>query len=304
MGPERKQSGAIIRRAQEMAMESILPRVDKITNATKISFPPQFQEHFLEAISEGYVPVLYSNHQSWYDGLPLARLTSRLLEISNASNRKINGFMLLVAASLPNGEQDPTLKRAYDFLTGKMEEGGITPLPYVRPKDEKKYGMTNNKMAFMIKAMNGFKNGMGMAMFAEGSVEGGRKNGTGGINGMRYFEEGTLEVINTLLKRLGKKALFVPIGLSGSYKVLSPDTKRPTMAAIMAIYGLGNLKLVNMRVGNPIGSDDLSYCEGSSGQMNLVLAKEVAELLPEEERGVFRKRRLPLPIPQGQTSIP
>lgn len=266
---------------------AILARADRITKASHLTWPEGFDQSFIDSISDNYIPILYSNHQSWYDGLPVALIATKLMELSRQTQYNIDGFLLPIAASLEEGNQGQVLQRMYQITFEYLKRRSVEMIPVVREKDRVVHGIDRSNIAFLKQLMKGVKSGKGIATFPEGSVQGGRKNGDGSVKGMQFFTENVLETMDSLLKKLGKKALFIPAGISRSYDVLDPDTKKPTVEALVALYHLRSPNIVSINIGDPIKTDDIQGF--TTEELNRYFGKKVASLLPFEERGVFKE---------------
>lgn len=261
--------------------EALLQKLEVIIQATTIEYQAGFDPIFREAISNGYTTHVLPDHQTIFDGIPTAQVTEQLIEKSDG---KLIGLAMPIAASLPSGHQGLLLKKAYEVQNYQAEKRGLHIVPTVRQKDIDLYGMESNHFTFIKTMMAYLEQGMGVAQFAEATVEAGRrKNGGEEINGMGYFDPTAIEVMDRLIERQGKKSLYIPVGITGSPQVFDPTTNWPTEIAMRAANGLVDPRLVKVRVGLPIKSDEIA-----DQNRSLVLGSRVAQLLPENERGVFR----------------
>lgn len=257
-----------------------------------LHIPNSFEECFREAMDTG-IPIIYANHQSHADGIALAVISDYLMRLST-----LKGFAVPIAASMESGDQSLELKKSFDLLRPAVEGMGLVSVPVTRKKDVKQYDMDRRRItAEVSKFAEKIKEGYGIALLPEGSVQGGRHpagSGIDEINGMQTAERGALLGFRNLVARvgkpIGKSPFFIPVGLHGGYRfVQSPEggKPKPTNRGWLAL-GLGMLSIRTMQIqanlGMPIRTEQLSLYQG---QEENYLMRRVAELVPPIARGVY-----------------
>lgn len=304
MGVEQKAESTIaipvgplrIRIGEDVFVKKMVALEERIYRAIDVSFEPQAMEEIMEDAQEGYFLAAYANHTSLYDGRPLGKAVKRTLQVANSvlpEGKQYQGFVVPVATSIKTGDQHPIIKKfSESTIEGKIGEDGLLTVSYTRRKDQEKYRLPANLLEF-IRKMKGFiQDRYGLVVFPEATVQGGRRNPRGGINGMQPFEEKTIETMAKLILNEGYTPSFIPIGIWGSHKVLSPDTLRPTIPTIIqATLPSPQKGIVKVRIGSPIRWDDFMKINGTPANgesINDFFARELAPLVPKSARGVYR----------------
>lgn len=257
-----------------------------------LRIPADFTECFREEMVGG-IPIVYANHQSHADGIALAVISNYLRGLST-----LKGLSVPIAASMESGDQSLELKQSFDLLKPAVESMGLVSVPVTRMKDVEQYGMSRGRIrAELSQFTMKIKEGYGIALLPEGSVQGGRHpigSGIDEIYGMRRAEEGALLGFRDLVARVGKSKkkspFFIPVGLHGGYRfVQSPEggKPKPTRKGWMAL-GLGMLGIPTMQIrvnlGMPISAEQSNLYPSSEEEY---LMRQVAQLVPPIARGVY-----------------
>lgn len=264
-----------------------------------IRFEPLAREAIIEDVQQGYFPVIYLNHSSHYDGRPLAKSAERILKYINSfllEEKKYRGFALPIATSIGTGNQHSLIKGLFESnIAREIEQAGIVTVSYARDKDREQYGDPPNLLEFMRKMKNLIKQGYAIAFFPEATVEGGRRNGKHGIKGMQPFGKNAISTMARLALHEGHVPTFIPIGIWGTHNVFSPDNYMPTIPTLIrAPIPFLAKGIVKVRIGVPIRWDDLETMLGTSfneGSVSNFLAGQLASLIPERARGVYKDVR-------------
>ncbi|MDO8583086.1 MAG: hypothetical protein Q7R51_00975 [bacterium] len=255
-------------------------------------FPDEFIATYAMKISDktkGFLPIIVSSHTSHLDGLPLSVVAKILTDMTNliSGEHRLKGFTVPIAASMETGNQGSIVKKATEHIKKIMaQQYNLQTMPYVRAKDEKQYDIPRDRHKFLRDLTEQVRNGYGLALFPEATMQGGRTKrrifGRTERFGMQEFKY--MEAIAAIAKRTGKEPLYIPIGIDGGFRLESPDNNRPTLAYLREIFLTqpAQTKLVNARVGLPITQKEIG-----SADINDFLGKTVAGLLPEKARGVY-----------------
>jgi len=283
-------------KAAEVTTQYIGRRLtEKVIANTRVEFVPGFVREYQELIREGYLPIVVANHASHADGAAISKLTRFLtkrarLDIHPDEN-EFNGFNMPMAMSLLSGQQGWKLRRFLKYGQPALEENGVFPLPLVREKDAEKYGLKLDPRQYLKNLRSRIERGYsGIVLFPEGTTEGGKSesfgNLTGGLKGMQPFEDGSVSAhIRQLEKHSGKKAMIIPVGISGGAQVINSDIKSVPFEAFKKA---NKPDFFHLNVGSIIRSDSDRYqALNSANEINSFVGESIASLLPREMRGVY-----------------
>lgn len=262
-----------------------------------------FFELYKNSLSQGYYPILYSNHQSHADVLVHTSLADSFTYLTNIANpdQKFPGFYLPYATSVGTGDQGTFLSEFLKQFEPSINDRSLYLLPYTRQKDSIQYGTQTNNVTFLRSLVQVIRQGYGLSLLPEASVQGGRKNPqTGTIYGMQPFTGVDFEQIIKILDREGKKPVFIAIGIHGTYIWQSPEKRRANLGpAANLLLTHKDLPLLHVLIGNPFVYDSLESISRlknigvlvrdytSPAELTEVLAQKVAMILPNEARGFF-----------------
>lgn len=280
-----------------------------LSNGTEVEYEDGFENEYIEAIQDGYLPIIVGSHQSHSDGISVSLPARTLTGVANEKlpeDQRLKGFALVLASSLYSGHQGIIMKGFFDQVSPAIERRKLTPLLHTRHKDEQKYNMTTGFISQYKDLLDAIENGYAIAAFPEGTTTAGKttheevlpdgttktvKNENGKQNGMQEFMPSSVRMLISAAKDAHRRALIIPVSITGGPTVHNPDTKLPTKKALGVGYGFGKDKLVHIYVSNPMKSD-----EGELGRLfqarnwnglNQIVANRIAARLPEEERGRY-----------------
>lgn len=280
-------------KVDEVIISQTIKELPRFTQAIPIVFPDKFPELFKEKMCDKtrkVVPILISSHTSHLDGLPLVALTTKLLTMSDSllGQGILKGFKIPIASSMKTGDQGSVVREGTIRMQNIMsQQFNLEAIPYTRDKDKAKYGLKGNNLGSMLRLVRGAKNGYGIADFPEATMQGGRikKNilfGEPERFGLQEFND--IEEISEIARMAGKEPLYIPVGIDGGFRLESPDNNRLTLAYLTEIFLThpSPTTLVSVRVGTPIFQEEIG-----SKNINTFLGEKVAQLLPEQARGVY-----------------
>lgn len=255
-----------------------------------------FANSYMEAIRQGYFPVIVGNHDSNSNAVSLIKLSYILAGSANdilPEERRIEGFMLPLAESMDSGRQGQFAKKAYDGTKPIIEKYGIVPILTPTKNDQTRRGMQRDPKRFMADMRNGVKQGYAIAILAEGTVEGGRRGPDGKRKGMQEFIDIALETPFVLAKRYKRQpTVFIPVGIENGTEILDHARKIPLhLNGFIAGFGFADVSIGRLHVGIPIKSNGPEIGEMVDNHdwkgVNDYVGKEVASLIPEKLRGVY-----------------
>ena len=296
----------IRKQIKPLAFKEIPPVADKLIGmwtethglGAKLDFKEGFANAYLEAIKDGYFPVVIANHDSQSNAVSLIKLSYILTGSANEvlpQEKRIEGFLLPLAESLDSGRQGKFAKMAYDGAKPTLEKYGIIPVLTTTKNDENKREMKRKSEQFMKDMKNGVKEGYAIAVLAEGTVESGRRGTDGKRKGMQEFVDIALETPYILAKRYkNQKTIFIPVGIENGTEIHDPTGKLPLphFKAFRAGFGFGDAEIGILHIGLPIKSDGPeigTFIDNYDwANVNNTVGKAVASLIPEEMRGVYK----------------
>lgn len=274
----------------------MLERIDRF-----ITYPEDARENIEKAralIREGYVPVLYANHQSHADKLILSGITQGLVQ--HGADDRVSDFLVPVAATIESGAQGVYIQKLMSLFNPLYADRGYgADVVFITDNDRQLRGVTGSNSESVRRLMGAPRDGHGLVMFPEATLKGGRLGDDGTVNGMREVLPSTggglIGYPKFWLNRGLGEAVFMPIGISGSYRLYPPDWGRNEISpeVIAGILGDGQIEpAVTIFAGNPYTYSDLRSEVGGeldhkqTKHLDLMMGK-VAELLPATERGYY-----------------
>jgi hypothetical protein len=253
-----------------------------------------------DLIRDGHVPLLYANHQSHADKLVVSGLIQMLLQ--HGSEAAIADFLVPVAATIESGDQGGYIQQLLTLFEPLYRDRGFGPdIPIITANDRETRGAEGSNTESVRRLMSAPRDRHGLVMFPEATLTGGRQAGDGVVNGMQEVTalngSGLVGYPKFWLKRKLGNAVYLPIGISGSYRLYPPDPGRNEIApeVIAGIVGGGETNaLVAVSAGTPFTYTDLRDAIGEEPDhkqethLEFMMGK-VAELLPTEEQGYYRR---------------
>lgn len=246
-------------------------------------------------IRDGYVPVLYANHQSHADKLVLSDVTQSLVE--HDTDDKLSEFLVPVAATIESGAQGAYIQQLMTLFEPLYRDRKFGPdVPFITDNDRQVRGIEGSNTESVKRLMDAPRDKHGLVIFPEGSLKGGRLGEDGAVNGLQEVTSttgsGLIGYPKFWLKRKLGEAVFVPVGISGSYRVYPPGATISQEVLISIVEGTHIDPLVTISAGSPFTYNDLR--EEVNGEpdhkqknhLDLLMSK-VAEILPAPERGHY-----------------
>lgn len=253
-----------------------LVAVDRLNKG--IEFGEGSREAMGAAISNilcGGIAIVYGNHQSFGDGIPLMQVTSWLKHATELPGYQIPSSMTSLEQPLHQA-LEPIYHARGLYPVGVYTED---ELENADPEERR------NNRAAAVKLAKGPAEGYGLALFPEADPVGGTIDEDGSILGMQEVVRNDLEGYRRIfMKRYRpEKVFFLPVGINGSYHIYKPETNTPGELAIKAVCDdIVDEPFVTVSAAEPIRAVDVE------GDINHVLMSAVAKLLPEEARGFYR----------------
>jgi len=259
---------------------SIEKTLDGLFDKFELNFDPKNLDLFTKAINHGAVPIIISNHQSLIDGVAITKVIEKV--ISQVNSEKLNGFYLPYAVSINTGDQDPFVTQCFTSLAEKCREKQVFLIPVVRKKDKEKYGIDEhnplyiNSQKSLKKIISLTEDKYGLAIFPEGTTQGGRLNKLGRFFGLSSADPEN--AVDYLIPKFIKKDIdfcVLPIGINGSCNLFSPDTYKVGKTESNIIVNIGDVMEPRVFKDNPKFSS------------NTVLTNIAQKLLQPEYVGSF-----------------
>lgn len=268
--------------------------LENILAGADVTYENNFANDYIEGIKEGYLPIVVGNHQSHVDGISLALPVRILTNVANEKlpqDQKLKGFALVLASSLYSGHQGAMMKGFFDETYPLVEKRKLVPILHTRPQDKQRYNMKTERLGQFKDLIDTINEGYAVAVFPEGTTTAGKKNKEGKPNGMQKFMPSSVRMLIAAAKEANKKAMIIPVSITGGPNIHNPDTKLPTLKALKAGFNLGDSNLIHIYVSNPIKADkgelEKLYRERNWDGLNNAVARTIAKHLPERERGFY-----------------
>lgn len=196
---------------------------------------------------------------------------------------------------MESGDQDLTVQGGTNLFAPIFESKGLNMVPVIREDDRIKYKMVGSNRGAIERIINAPKDDYGLAVFPEGTVQGGRSGKDGNINGMQKVEGGGILLrCISFWENQGNKSVLLPVGIINSYQIFKPDTYEISEKAFGMVSGAIPLeKVVKVAIGTPITEEDAEKelgvpLDGKSQEHIDYLMGKIANLLPKEARGYYR----------------
>ncbi len=272
---------------------------ERIIQHAEIDFPQELMINYVNAIDQGYLPILVTNHASHADAVTSAKLMNVLRKIANGTlplDEQMQGFNVPMAASLPSGLQGPYLRQVLYGAQPIVEANGFYSAPIARDKDKKSreeggYEMADTSRDYLKTLRSKIEAGFtGFLLYPEGTTESGKTDKDGKLVGMIPFEEESiLNHIRILEKYSGKKAMIIYAGITGSTDAINPNTKKASLNLIKRVFRPQTFRI---KVGGIIRTDDPEFLEllrstKPKEAISTFIGRKIAALLPVEMRGVY-----------------
>lgn len=239
-------------------------------------------DQLVDSLDQNSLLVAVSNHLTLGDA-------AVVVEASRNIRRRvpsIEQFYLPIAASLGAGRQGTLPQVLYEEgVKPVLEKNRIIPTEMVTDNDVQKRGMAFRASSSRQIYDPLLQKGSAFFIFAEGTMQGGRYNRKGDMNGLQKVENQLLPNLYEKALQLGIRLVFFPIGISGTNRIVDPDSRFYTREGLGGVIGrrLGkDTIMANVLVGEPFTLD-------SSQTINDDIMTHIASLIPEEARGAYSK---------------
>lgn len=274
--------------------------------------PESVESRLLYFIQNGYVLLVYSNHQGHAEGMGFAKVSEYSIKLAKRVGRDdIKGLIAPMAESWATGHQGEELKGSYEFFRGAAENKGLIANRDTREKDERDYKLKrgSNIVREALPFARKVRAGYGIADLPEGGIQGGRHpKGTSieHIYGMQEVQGDNLIGFFRIIKTAGKKPLLLPAAQHGSYRLvdspekiagespiepkLTPEGKRSLILGALGIP-FGVLK-IRVNLLDPFTEEDIVRDLGSDWMedvpvFNRYAMSKLVSGLPTQAWGVY-----------------
>jgi hypothetical protein len=283
---------------------------NKLIKPIKIEKVEGFDKALLEKMGPNTLLMAGLNHWDHANILEAMVASLTITNIINEDRKKRNeknyhkNNRLIVAKSLGDGKQNILLQRALELIekSGYLSKFYMSTEPCVTKNDMERRNMVDANglinAGFLRHIVSMSKAGNeGLFIFIEGSVDGGRFTNRK-RNGARHPLEDLDQIITLIKERVGKEILYLPIGLRGKNRIHT-DHKFPTIAALKALLLDRNPEsLATIKLGIPMTHTEIvKKIQEEQGKENVSITdvkeywgKSIAELVPEDFQGVYRKK--------------
>lgn len=257
---------------------SINKTVDYLFDSFNLNFDSKNINFFINAINCGATPIIVSNHQSLIDGIAIAKVVDQINNRVNSD--KINGFYLPYAVSITTGDQNLEVVKYFSNIENRCRQRNLFLIPVIRKKDKEKYNIDEksplyiNSQKSLRKILSLTKDKYGLAIFPEGTTQGGRIDHLGKFFGL--FPSDVDSAIDSLIPHFIKSETdfcVLPIGINGSCRLFSPDTYQ--------------IQPINSKIEINIGDimEPRSFKDNPKSSSNIVLKNIATNLLQPEYVG-------------------
>lgn len=245
-------------------------------------------EKLEDFLDERILLVITTSHSSHSDLLTGMRIVdevrSRLPQVGN--------FYIPIAASLVRGVQGLHAQLLYsEGALPLLNQRHITPLAAVTENDRTKRGLkpSNKEARLLLTAVR--EDQSAILVFPEGSVESGRRDLLGNPRGMQEVRNHFLPTIVQRAYETGKKVVILPVGISGTPRILSAESIFFTWETIGAFARDWILRypaiLARATVGSPYEFPYEIDINRNPQAVNETVMTSIALLMPPKLRGYY-----------------
>ncbi len=256
-----------------------------------------------EPLAQGKQLVIVMSHQSLGDVGPALRVSSA---IRKEHGEYVDSFSYVLSKTINNGKQGDTTRNlsvARDRLFGRNKTKALE-VASTRDAAERDTAQEFGDTRAVLEAIK--KPGVGVKVHIEANMNAGRvEPGKTQTNGMGPMDTNVRKILGHVLgykpdreskSSKSEQVVFLPVGIDGSYKMYSPDTRKITPKGWSMIWQLEGSRILTpladlapsiigtIRVGKPFTNEDLALFDNPLREIELRVAKE----LPPDARGVFK----------------
>ncbi len=256
-----------------------------------VDFPQSHQKKLALYLDEGYKIFSLSNHRSHADGLITSFVTEPLSEQFN-----LNGYLLIVAASLRTGHQGKVMKKFFLSLEECLSHHSLRTVDMIRAAD-KDLGVQGSNFEHLKQVLAAPAENIGVHMFPEGRLHGGRKkvdtNSNRFTNGMIAPDKETQKLVQKI--STADNMVILPMGILGTEKIFSPSGLFITKFFMQEFIKRQNPNhqlqpFTRVTIGEPFAVDELES-QGVNVNNPQELTEhymgQIARLLPPEIQGQY-----------------
>lgn len=209
---------------------------------------------------------------------------------------QIGNFYIPVAASLVRGNQGFIAQLFYSEGTVPLlEETNTKPLSVVTENDKKKRHLVASLSEIRQINHAATEPNSAFVNFAEGSVEGGRRDILGNRKGLQKVTNGFLPYVFQKAHEAGKKVIVLSVGISGTEDMISPYTIFITRHSAWGfiqdwIFKKPPSILARINLGHPYEyspNPDGKPLTETAQKVNDEVMTDIAKLKPVNERGYY-----------------
>ncbi len=275
-----------------------------------VEFHPEFADDIVSATQDGLIQAYQGGpHTAWFDAIPMSYVSRVGIGIANEhlpQEEKIKGALMPFAKTMQTGKQGKLLDFMFQSTLPILTRNGVYPVYTSTDNDQNIRHEARNNEAYIADMKAMMKEGYAaIAGLPEGSVEAGRTDEDGNRKGMQELREGACASTILLAKSIRRPGvLFIPVGLEGGWKINNPQgilKKFPTRAGwkaglLLTLDVRKPMDVCRIHVGKPIRSDspEIQVLIKNRDWTGLddMIGHAIADLVPEEMRGVYRAREL------------
>lgn len=248
--------------------------------------PPQLFTDINETIGNNRLVVFVLTHQSYFD----VEIYRHLCEQTNQTSEKPIESYLIFSSPAVGLNIGGLLKSRYQVykkchlnMLGVVRSSDYSDQRYknsITPKLESE--SSDNSDLYGQKTRQG-----GCISFIpfEATLKSGRINPeTNTIYGMQEINSNPL-----LVSAIKQRALIIPCGIDGSYKIVDPVEHKLSDSFKEAVFVRSPQKIVTLKVGQPIDLSFPEYNNAKTRDLYHHITFKVAELMPPSARGEYGK---------------
>lgn len=255
-----------------------------------------------DSLKAGKNLVIVYSHQSLGDGGPALDVAD---EVGNRFPEYVKKFRYILSKTIGNGKQGESTRNYSSGRNRFFRKHNAKALEVASSRDESEretlqgFGDTRAVMEAIKEP------GVAVMLHIEANMNGGRINEvTGEINGMGHMDANVRAIMMKLLgikPKTGERVkhrtsvVFLPVGVDGSYKLYSPDTRDVTgegwgiilqeeVASFLRDPNSFPQPVGTIRVEKPFTDDEILDCSDPIAEIELRVAKAV----PPHARGIFK----------------
>lgn len=241
-------------------------------------------------LDEHTLLVIATSHSSHSDILPGIKMVDEV----RSRFPRIRNFYIPIAASLVRGVQGLRAQLLYSEGTlPLLNQSNIIPLATITENDHIKRGLNRSirETSLLLKAVK--EDQSAILVLTEGSVESGRRDILGNPRGIQEVKNPFLPTIFERAIKTEKKVAILPVGISGTTRMLSAESIFFTWETIGAFARDWNrilrrpAILATATVGSPYEFPYEIDMRRNPQAVNETVMQSIASLMPPKLRGYY-----------------